>query len=145
MQRTLSARQSGLRAVCGPLVALAMGAAMAAGPAQVPQLPEPEAAEPEQPAELVARADTLSEVTVVGSRERSIDVDISRWTKAPEAAITLVRQRERWSGPRELHIARKRRGLTGDYKFLGYEFDNGGRVTIRKKNGSPALMYRQPF
>lgn len=144
MKRTVSARQNGVRTVCGLVVAMAMGAAMAAGPMEAPDVQELDAAEPQEPAELVARADTLSEVTVVGRRERHVDVDISRWQEA-DLAITLIRARERWGGQRELHIPRKRRGLVGDYKFLGYEFDNGGRVTIRKKNGSPTLMYRQQF
>lgn len=144
MKRTVSARQNGFRAACGLVVAVAMEAAMAAGAAPAPEFQELEAPESQEPAELVARADTLSEVTVVGRRERQVDVDISRWQEA-DPAIALVRARERWSGPRELHIPRKRRGLVGDYKFLGYQFDNGGRVTIRKKNGSPTLMYRQQF
>lgn len=76
-------------------------------------------------------------------------VDITAWRRVePPSAMALIRQREpaTYGARIELRIAPARRnGLVADYKFLGLQLDNGGKVTIRRKNGGSALVYRQQF
>jgi len=74
-------------------------------------------------------------------------IDITAWRRSePVDAMSLIRQRDPVLGARlEIRLSPARRGLITDYRFLGIQLDNGARIGLRRKDGNPAITYRQTF
>ena len=72
-------------------------------------------------------------------------VDITAWQRTPQRdALSLIRERDPSYGARvELRIAPARSRFIADYRFLGLQLDNGGRISLRRKDGRAAITYRQ--
>lgn len=76
-------------------------------------------------------------------------IDVTAWRRLtpPPDALTLVQLRQPSYGARiEMKLAPARAsGLVADYGFIGLQLESGARLTLRKKDGRPTLVYRVKF
>ncbi len=77
----------------------------------------------------------------------SHSVDVTAWRRfEPVDAMNLIRQRDPVLGARvEIRLGAARRGFVAEHRFLGVQLDNGGKIGLRRKDGNPAITYRQSF
>ena len=75
-------------------------------------------------------------------------VDVTAWRRPPPAvdAMRLIQDREpRQPVGAQLDLPSARAGLATELKAIGVQLDNGARIMLRRKDGRPALQYRQSF
>jgi hypothetical protein len=77
---------------------------------------------------------------------RQHSVDITAWRRTEPDAMTLIQQQRgpTYGARLEFRLKPSSR-FVADYKSLGLQLDNGGKISLRRKNGSAALVYRQQF
>jgi hypothetical protein len=77
-------------------------------------------------------------------------IDVTAWRRMamqPQDAWSLIHLREPTYGARvELNLTpQQRKGFVAERGFVGMQLDNGGRISIRRKNGGPMIYYRTKF
>lgn len=77
-------------------------------------------------------------------------IDVTAWRRMamqPQDAWSLIHMREPTYGARvELNLTpQQRKGFVAERGFVGMQLDNGGRISIRRKNGGPMIYYRTKF
>jgi hypothetical protein len=75
-------------------------------------------------------------------------LDVTAWRRAPPAdAMSLIQSREPTYGARvEMRMSSATsKGLVADKGFLGFQMENGARLTVKRSRGKPMLYYRNTF
>lgn len=84
-----------------------------------------------------------------GAQPPDLDrVDITAWRQPPAPtldALSLIQRQQPSHGARAGMKLAPRRSFAAELKAIGMQLDNGARITLRRKNGKPALHYRQQF
>lgn len=75
-------------------------------------------------------------------------VNITAWRSlTPPDALSLVQARQPVYGAQlEMQFTGARRsGFVADYHFIGLQLESGTRISLRRKNGRPAIYVRSKF
>lgn len=76
-------------------------------------------------------------------------IDVTAWRRAvPADAVSLIHLREPGYGARvEMRIGRAPTGtgFVAERGFIGFQFESGARITLRRSGGKPMLYYRTKF
>ena len=80
--------------------------------------------------------------------QRQIDITAWRRLNTPDDAYSLIQMQQPMYGARvEMKLASggPRSGFALDKGFLGFQFQGGGRISVRRKDGRPMIYYRTTF
>jgi hypothetical protein len=76
-------------------------------------------------------------------------IDVTAWRRAVAAdAVSLIHLRDPGYGARvEMRIGRAPigTGFVAERGFIGFQFESGARITLRRSGGKPMLYYRTKF